>query len=66
MEGTKIYKGISFDDIVTDEHGEWSQVCKQHMKPLKFETHFKGCPAEETICGVEGCEKEAHFYIDFK
>lgn len=65
-----IYKGIRFDDHSHSEADEynynWSQICTacacEHG--IYSEAAKHDCPAT-LICGVEGCEGEADFYIDF-
>jgi hypothetical protein len=60
-----IYKHTYFDDFVIDEYGIWSQICSKCV-----EKHFKNHRVADIamgglICGVENCENEADFYIDF-
>lgn len=59
------YKETTFDDIVIEDEGTWSQICNSCA-----EKHFKGevineVPIEGLVCGVENCNNEASFYIDF-
>jgi hypothetical protein len=67
MNRVKI-EGIVFDDfeISNDEQiNRYTQVCQGHS------THFVGSNARlsdcagEPFCGVEGCDKNADYYLDF-
>ena len=58
-----------FDDIVFDDIGAWSQICKdcldkypqlQDQKDITIEDHGSG------ICGVKGCECDETTYITFE
>ena len=58
-----------FDDIVFDDIGCWSQICKdcldkypqlQDQKNITIEDHGSG------ICGVKGCGCEETIYITFE
>lgn len=61
------YKGIVFDDyVIVSESDAWSQICsgcakKLNIPPIMLDSHL----GAEYICGVEGCENEADYYIDF-
>lgn len=65
-----VYKGTRFDDHShssdDDYDYNWSQICHscalQHGLYVEAAKH--DCPAS-LICGVEGCEDDADFYIDF-
>ena len=65
-----IYKGIRFDDHSHSEDDgynyNWSQICTacacEHG--IYSEAAKNDCPAT-LICGVEGCNEEADFYLDF-
>ena len=59
------FNGIAFDDVTMDEDGHyWSQICKscaeKHNMP---DSLLDECGSG--ICGVQGCENEADYYIDF-
>lgn len=63
----KHYKNLNkletiFDDIVLDEFGVWTQLCKKHIP-----THSKyGIYLDDIgsgICGVIGCEEESDNYL---
>jgi len=58
----KEYNGVVFDDYSTSG-GEWSQVCGKHAKCFN-KSALSEC-AGAPICGVEGCNNVADFYIDF-
>ena len=60
-----IYQHIHFDDFILEDNGTWSQICPNCLKK-----HFKNhevtdIPKDGFICGVESCDNEAEFYIDF-
>ena len=59
-----------FDDIITDpDRGRWSQVCQQCVDSNDFDAQgYKLSPISGAgfICGVEGCSREADYYIDFE
>ncbi len=58
---------VLFDDIVNDEYGTWSQVCKYHVKNFDILPlgKIENSPSKNIICGCRGCKKEAEYYIDF-
>lgn len=50
-----------FYDIVKDEYGTWTQICKKHSKdkaPYSF-GKLVDCAAENTICDCTGCQNKA-------
>ena len=53
-----------FDDVTCDEHGKWSQLCKQCKTNLSIDEKLLDDNGSG-VCGVEGCENEAFYYIDF-
>ena len=54
---------LIFDDIVTDPNGHrWTQVCEKHSKMT--DENLDDCGSG--ICGVEGCDVESDYYLDFK
>lgn len=57
------YKGIVFDDYTSGEYGTWSQVCVECAKKHKMPKNLLD-ESGDGICGVEGCENEADYYID--
>ncbi len=56
-------KGIVFDDYTFGEYGMWSQVCAECAKKHKMPKNLLD-ESGSGICGVEGCENEADYYID--
>lgn len=59
------YKEINFDDFVVEKVGVWSQICS--LCAIK---HFKDeiwdeIPINDLICGVENCDNESKYYLDF-
>lgn len=56
-----------FDDIVKDEYGAWSQVCKYHAENSDILTlgKLENSPSENIICGCCDCRDKAEYYIDF-
>jgi hypothetical protein len=62
------YKNITFDDAVSKEDdgiNAWSQVCNKCVDKHHIEQDKLSPVPSECICGVEGCENEADYYIDF-
>jgi len=65
------YKGITFDDFVDDRDDfrvpkYWSQVCESCYR--KYADKLSSCADGAFgygICGVEGCENAAEYYVDF-
>ena len=53
---------MKYDDIIEDELGDWTQVCEQHSKETEKDGILDDCPIE-CICGVEGCEQQAAYYL---
>jgi hypothetical protein len=65
-----VYFGIKFDDITTAKESStgipYSQICADCVDKHDIPTRvLSEGTAHESICGVEGCEKESLFYIDF-
>ena len=64
------FRGIHFDDFVSkedvsgDEVG-WSQICQDCIDKYELDPRALSSLAGEAICGVEGCENEADYYVDF-
>jgi len=58
---------LLFDDVVKDEYGIWSQVCKYHAESSDILAlgKLENSPSENIICGYRGCKNEAEYYIDF-
>jgi hypothetical protein len=63
----KIFNGIVFDDVsekIDSELNDWSQICQPCV--TKYSVHIRHLDeAGQGTCGVEGCENEADYYIDF-
>ena len=63
-------ENIIFDDFVIDDGEQmtrWTQVCESHsqqFKGNKTDCRLSSCPGEP-ICGVDGCEYIAEYYLDF-
>lgn len=60
------YYGVEFDDVIDDEYGVWSQLCKSCFE--KYKDKFPTSSIDDVaggICGVSGCMNEAEYYIDF-
>ena len=55
-----------FDDVTTDDDGHnWSQICNDCVQKLSIPDRILCTSPGSGICGVEGCSKEADYYIDF-
>lgn len=59
------FNGVAFDDVTIDDNKHyWSQICESCVskyniaKSLLYESG-------SGICGCQGCENEADYYIDF-
>ena len=59
------FNGVAFDDVTMDaDRHYWSQICESCVlkyniaKSLLYESG-------SGICGCQGCENEADYYIDF-
>ena len=59
-------KEIIFDDIVSDEYGEWTQLCMPCAKTYFSNKVWDEIPTEGFICGIKNCNNEAVFYLDIK
>lgn len=57
------YLNVSFDDSVKDDIGHWSQICQEHKLSQSQLAPFCSNGAIG-ICGVEGCNNDADFYLD--
>ena len=56
---------VCFDDFVQDEEsGGWACMCKNCVNKYKI-TESLLDDAGQGICGVQGCDNEADYYIDF-
>ena len=62
-----IYKEIKFDDYTLkseDDLNDWSQICQHCVDKYNINKEVLD-DAGSGICGVEGCENEADYYVDF-
>lgn len=62
------YQGIEFDDYVYDSEYEhtWSHICNSCVvKHSISEALLDDIPSSDVTCGVNGCQNEADYYIDF-
>jgi hypothetical protein len=53
-----------FDDLVIEEKGTWTQVCKSCSEKSNELGFLEEIAIEGLICGVDGCQNEAHYYLD--
>jgi hypothetical protein len=57
---------MKFDDVITDETGSWTELCKKHKDAAEeLELGVSSENAAEMICGCEGCSETAEYYFDF-
>ena len=63
---------IRFEDFhkpTDNSEKPWAAICPgcraKYVKELE-EASVSRCPAASEICGVEGCNNEVDFYVDFK
>lgn len=56
-----------FDDVVKDEYGTWSQVCREHAGNFDILAlgKLENSPSGNIICGCNNCKNKADYYIDF-
>ena len=62
------FNNVVFDDWSRTDHKKgnaWSQVCKSCARKHKIDKRFLGECAGTPICGVQGCNNKAFYYIDF-
>lgn len=57
---------LIFDDIELEENEAWSQICSRCAERYNIPQDLISQCAGMPICGVEGCQNEADYYIDFK
>lgn len=68
------WRDMVFDDFVAHDEQErkeygtwgWSQVCPKHadmIKEARGDNLLDDCGSG--ICGVEGCNEDGEYYIDF-
>ena len=65
LSNLKPLRAMKYDDIVEEETGDWTQVCIAHSKEAEQDGNLDECDGE-CICGVEGCEEPAEYYLDLK
>ena len=65
------YKGVLFDNYV-DDHAQdeefayyWTQICQSCLEKHKIPKSMLDNGVGGCICGVDGCENEADYYVDF-
>lgn len=58
------FMGITFDDYVADEHGIWSNICEECAEKHNISEDILS-DGEQMVCGVDGCENESRYNIDF-
>ena len=63
-QGVNTLNKTLFDDMVTDEYGTWTQVCKNCAEKHNFTGRLCDIPGV-CICGVVDCENDADYYLDF-
>lgn len=63
---------IRFDDFhksTDNSENPWAAICPgcraKYVNELE-EASVSRCPASSEICGVEGCNNEVDFYVDFQ
>ena len=57
-------KNISFDDLVIEEKGTWTQVCEECSESSKKLGFFEEIPINGLLCGVKDCQNQALYYLD--
>ncbi len=66
MKAVDILTGLVIDDYSDNiDHTPtlWTQLCENHA--VHDSIHLHEIPTEGLICGVKGCNEEAHYYYDF-
>jgi len=59
------YKNIKFDDYTkNDNNAYWSQICKSCKEKNNISDSIIDSSGSG-ICGVESCNNESDYYIDF-
>ena len=60
-----LYNGIVFDDVTMDaDRHYWSQICESCVSKYNIAKSLLD-ESGSGICGCQGCENEADYYIDF-
>jgi hypothetical protein len=62
---TLTFLDINFDDHVKEKNNRWSQICEQ-CKSLHYRLAPFVSDGGTGICGIEDCNNESDYYIDFK
>ena len=60
------YNEVIFDDVVIEKNNKWSQVCDSCAKKYFNDEVWDEIPAEGFTCGIENCNNEAEYYLDFR
>jgi hypothetical protein len=56
-------KNISFDDLVIEQKGTWTQVCKECSENSNKLGFLEEIPINGLICGVKDCQNQALYYL---
>ena len=64
------FNDIIFDDATIEKDGSWSQICeictkKNNLVGSGGEYYSLDENCGSGICGIEGCNNESGYYIDF-
>lgn len=59
------FLSIKFDDFVVENNDIWSQICECCYKKHFLQCDISSIPVNNLICGVEKCNLEADYYLDF-
>ena len=59
------FNGVVFDDVTMDEDKHcWSLICESCVSKYNIAKSLLDSSGSG-ICGCQGCENEADYYIDF-
>ena len=59
------FNGVAFDDVTIDDNKHyWSQICESCVSKYNIAKSLLD-ESGSGICGCQGCENEADYYIDF-
>ena len=53
-----------FDDVVVEDKGVWTQMCRQCANELGESYFWDDIPIDDLICGVKNCQNKADYYMD--
>ena len=53
-----------FDDVVVEDKGVWTQMCRQCANELGESCFWDDIPIDYLICGVKNCQNKADYYMD--